>query len=90
VKKVEEACIATKPNYSSMLQDVLALRETEVDFINGAIVREGEKLGVATPVNQTITDLVRTIEKPMPFGRRDDSRIAQAGQRGSPPTRSST
>jgi len=63
VKKVEDACIATAPNYSSMLQDVLARRETEVDFINGAIVREGEKLGIDTPVNRTITNLVKTIEK---------------------------
>jgi 2-dehydropantoate 2-reductase len=62
-KKVEDACIATKPNHSSMLQDVLAQRETEVDFINGAIVREGERLGIDTPVNRTITNLVRTIEK---------------------------
>jgi 2-dehydropantoate 2-reductase len=46
-----------------MLQDILAQRETEVDFINGAIVREGEKLGIDTPVNRTITNLVRTIEK---------------------------
>jgi 2-dehydropantoate 2-reductase len=63
VKKVEDACIATRPNHSSMLQDVLAQRETEVDFINGAIVREGERLGVETPVNRTITNLVKTIEK---------------------------
>jgi 2-dehydropantoate 2-reductase len=46
-----------------MLQDVLAQRETEVDFINGAIVREGERLGIDTPVNRTITNLVRAIEK---------------------------
>ena len=63
VKKVEEACVATRPNHSSMLQDVLAQRETEVDFINGAIVREGERLGIETPVNRTITSLVKTIEK---------------------------
>ena len=63
VKKVEDACMATRPNHSSMLQDVLAQRETEVDFINGAIVREGERLGVETPVNRTITNLVRTVEK---------------------------
>jgi 2-dehydropantoate 2-reductase len=36
---------------------------TEVDFINGAIVREGERLGIDTPVNRTITNLVRAIEK---------------------------
>ena len=43
--------------------DVLAQRETEVDFINGAIVREGERLGIDTPVNRTITNLVKVIEK---------------------------
>ncbi|NWF56140.1 MAG: 2-dehydropantoate 2-reductase [Syntrophaceae bacterium] len=63
VKKVLDACVATAANYSSMLQDVLAQRETEVDFINGAIVREGEKLGIDTPVNRTLANLVRTIEK---------------------------
>jgi 2-dehydropantoate 2-reductase len=62
-KKVEDACMATKANHSSMLQDVLAQRETEVDFINGAIVREGERLGIDTPVNRTITNLVSAIEK---------------------------
>jgi len=46
-----------------MLQDVLKQRETEVDFINGAVVREGEKLGIDTPVNRTLTALVRTLEK---------------------------
>jgi 2-dehydropantoate 2-reductase len=63
VKKVMDACIATRPNHSSMLQDVLARRETEVDFINGAIVREGKKTGVETPFNWMVTSLVKTLEK---------------------------
>ena len=46
-----------------MLQDVLAQRETEVDFINGAVVREGEKVGIEAPVNRTLTALVKAIEK---------------------------
>ena len=36
-----------------MLQDVLASRITEVDFMNGAIVKWGEKYGVPTPLNQS-------------------------------------
>ncbi len=63
VEKAEAGCRATAANFSSMLQDVLARRETEVDYINGAIVREGEKLGIPTPVNRTITGLVKAIEK---------------------------
>ena len=49
-------------NQSTMLQDVLRSRSTEVDFLNGAIVREGARLGVPTPVNETLARLVRVIE----------------------------
>jgi 2-dehydropantoate 2-reductase len=63
VKKVEDVCRASKANFSSMLQDVLQRRETEVDFINGAVVREGEKMGVEAPVNRLLTALVKTLEK---------------------------
>jgi 2-dehydropantoate 2-reductase len=62
VKKVEGVCNATSSNISSMLQDVLRKKKTEVDYINGAIVREGEDLGIPTPVNSALTDLVKTIE----------------------------
>jgi 2-dehydropantoate 2-reductase len=63
VQKIEEACRETRHHYSAMLQDVLASRETEVDFINGAVVREGKGAGVETPVNWMLTDLVKIIEK---------------------------
>jgi len=53
---------ATAANRSSMLQDVLRGAPTEIGVINGAIVREGERVGVPTPVNQMLTDLVRAIE----------------------------
>lgn len=46
----------------SMLQDVLAHRMTEVDFINGAVVREAEKLGSRVPVTKTMFQLVKTIQ----------------------------
>ena len=60
--KVLEVCSATAGNIASMLQDVLNKRLTEVDYINGAICKEGKKTGVPTPVNRTLTDLVRTIQ----------------------------
>lgn len=63
VKKVEDVCRASNLNFSSMLQDVLNRRETEVDFINGAVVREGEKLGIENPVNWMLTALVKSLEK---------------------------
>lgn len=62
IKKVEDVCRATATNISSMLQDVLRAKKTEIDYINGAIVDEGKKLGVPVPINKTLTNLVRTIE----------------------------
>jgi len=50
------------PNRSSMLQDVMRSRETEIEFLNGAIVREGRRLGVPTPTNEILADLVRTLQ----------------------------
>ena len=62
VEKVESVCVATGANVSSMLQDILKRRKTEIDYINGAIVKEGESLNIPTPVNTTLTNLIKTIE----------------------------
>ena len=53
---------ATGTNRSSMLQDLERKRATEIDAINGAIVRYGEDLGIPTPVNWTLTQLIKVIE----------------------------
>ena len=45
-----------------MLQDVLAKRQTEVDFMNGAIVKWGEKFGVPTPLNNAMWNLIKGLE----------------------------
>lgn len=63
ISRVREVCRDTAGNIASMLQDVLNEKVTEVDFINGAIVREGKKLKILTPVNRTLTCLVQAIEE---------------------------
>jgi len=60
--KVESVCEATATNVSSMLQDVLRKKRTEIDFINGVIVRQAQELNIPTPVNSLLVDLVKTIE----------------------------
>ena len=60
--KVEAVCEATSSNVSSMLADVLNKRRTEIDFINAVIVRQGQSMGIPTPVNWVLTNLVKTIE----------------------------
>jgi 2-dehydropantoate 2-reductase len=54
---------ATRENRSPIGQDVDYRQKTEVDVINGAVVREAERLGIAVPYNRMITDLIRAIEK---------------------------
>ena len=48
---------------ASMLQDVEAHRETEIDFLNGGIVRFGREQGVPTPLNEAILALVKGLER---------------------------
>jgi 2-dehydropantoate 2-reductase len=45
-----------------MLQDVRRGRPTEIDYINGAVVREGRRLGIATPINLLLTKLIKERE----------------------------
>jgi 2-dehydropantoate 2-reductase len=60
--RVIAVCEATKENVSSMLQDVLKQKATEVEAINGVIAKEGAVLGIATPVNRTLAELVDAIQ----------------------------
>ncbi|MFA5118330.1 MAG: 2-dehydropantoate 2-reductase [Candidatus Omnitrophota bacterium] len=64
--KVEAVCEATSGNISSMLQDVLRKQRTEIDFINGVIVRFGQELSISVPVNTMLVDLIKTIEASYP------------------------
>ena len=63
VSHTKDVCAATAKNKASMLQDILNRRKTEIDMINGAIVREGKALGIETPVNNALTNLIRFFEK---------------------------
>ena len=47
---------------TSMLQSIESGRRTEIDVINGALVRDGERTGVPTPVNSTLVAAVRGLE----------------------------
>jgi len=62
-RRVLDVCRDTAENTSSMLQDVLNKKATEVDYINGAVVREGDVLGILTPTNRVLTSMVRAIQE---------------------------
>jgi 2-dehydropantoate 2-reductase len=60
---VEAVAKNTASNISSMLQDVLRGTPTEIDAINGAIIRESEKVGLLAPVNRILWRLVRGLDR---------------------------
>jgi 2-dehydropantoate 2-reductase len=63
VEATMEVCRATRHNISSMLQDVRNRKPTEIEAINGAVVREGRRLHVETPVNEELVRSIKAIER---------------------------
>ncbi len=63
VAKTYAVCRATAQNISSMLQDIRHNRPTEIEAINGAVLQEARRLGIAAPVNKELVQRVRAMEK---------------------------
>ncbi len=63
MNRVKVVIEATRENRCSMGQDLDYKRRTEIDAINGAVVREAERFGISVPYNQMITDLIKVVEK---------------------------
>ena len=60
---IDEAVTHAPGHRPSMLQDVLARRPTEIDVLNGGIVRGGRQAGVPVPLNQAVTALINGLEQ---------------------------
>lgn len=63
VKKVKEVCRITYNNINSTLQDIRNKRKTEIDFLNGVVVREGKKLKINVYTNWVFYNLIKFKEK---------------------------
>jgi len=61
VVAVESIAQRTATNISSMLQDVLRGAPTEIDVISGAIVQASTRMGLPTPVNRTLWQLIKAL-----------------------------
>src|SRR5919201_4194577 len=67
--KIDEhrLCEANRPgggeHRPSMGQDMVKGRRTEIQFLNGFVVREGEKVGISAPTNAILTDIVTRVER---------------------------
>ncbi|KAG7007728.1 hypothetical protein G7Y79_00008g023660 [Physcia stellaris] len=75
----------TSQNLSSMLQDVRAGRETEIDYLNGYIIRRGEELGIRCIVNYMLVQMLEAKQKivlkndleRLPLGSEDSLKVIQ-------------
>lgn len=65
---LRQVCTATAANRSSMLQDVLAGRPTEIEALNAQVVSRGAAHGIPTPVNHFLTRLLRALQETFHLG----------------------
>jgi 2-dehydropantoate 2-reductase len=59
---VERIAAGMPGQLSSTAQDMARGKPSEIDHLNGFVVRRGRELGVATPVNETLHALVKLVE----------------------------
>ena len=52
-----------------MGQDMVKGRRTEIEFLNGMVARKGDEIGIATPANVVLTDIVKRVEQRRPEAR---------------------
>lgn len=63
IRRTIKTMFFSKYNKPSMLQHVEAGRRTEIDALNGALVREAQALGLDVPYNEAITAVIKGIER---------------------------
>ena len=63
---VQSVVDETQQNKSSMLQDILAHRRTEIDFLNGYVVQQGLAKRLACPVNKALVELIHATQLTKP------------------------
>jgi 2-dehydropantoate 2-reductase len=76
-------------NRPSMLQHVEEGRRTEIDALNGALLAEAQRLGIACPVNETVARVVRSLEARTALRRAmptlDEAALEAAAREEEPP-----
>ena len=77
----------TQNNLSSMLQDVRNGRETEIDYINGYIVKRGEEIGITCYMNYLVSQLVKGKQQMVSYEIQDELPLAGQAEKNSPTPR---
>lgn len=63
--------VSSYTNFSSMYQDIVKGKKTEIDFLNGKIVDLGKKHHIPTPLNETLVSFIKFLEEENGVPRRD-------------------
>jgi 2-dehydropantoate 2-reductase len=69
-KKIEKQAMGYT-NFSSMYQDLVKGKRTEIDFLNGKIVELGKKHRIQTPINETLVSFIKFLERENGISRND-------------------
>ena len=87
VQRLGAARLSVRYNRPSMMQHVEQGRRTEIDALNGALVREARALGIPLPYNEAIVAVVKGLEKsrrqrlhepPIDYARREEEAEKEA------------
>jgi 2-dehydropantoate 2-reductase len=62
MQPILELAVTMAGQYSSTAQDLARHKPTEIDYLNGYVVRQGLALGIPTPANRVLVTLVRALE----------------------------
>ena len=76
------------PGRPSLLQDVLRGRKTEIDYLNGYVVRRGRAIGVDSPFSQATVDVIKAVEAgEFPLGVENVARVNAIAESARPTSR---
>ena len=63
IKEMIDEGVSNFLNYSSMCQDMIKKKKTEIDFLNGKVVEFGKKHNILTPFNESMAAFIEFLEK---------------------------
>jgi len=73
---IHKACESVSSGFTSMSQDVMNCRKTEIDGINGFVVSQGKLYNISTPYNEFVINLVHAIESTYQYQEMPSKRFA--------------
>ena len=68
---LRDVATEARAHYPSMLRDIRSEKQTEIEFLNGAVIRASERFGIEVPYNRFAYGMIRVLEET--YAQRGDS-----------------